>query len=194
MQTNPQTDFPIITFRKTEEFESWLSSHHSESDGVWLRIFKKGAEEKGISRKEALDEALCYGWIDGQAKKMDDQSYLQKFTPRRPGSLWSKRNTEHIKRLTDLGKMNPAGVREVDKAKADSRWEQAYDPPSEMEIPDDFMQKLSTIPEAKSFFESLNKTNKYAITWRLQTARKPETRQRRMKKILDMLLRKEKFH
>lgn len=194
MQTNPQTDFPIITFRKTEEFESWLSSHHSESDGVWLRIFKKGAEEKGISRNEALDEALCYGWIDGQAKKMDDQSYLQKFTPRRPGSLWSKRNTEHIKRLTDLGKMKPAGVREVDKAKADSRWEQAYDPPSEMEIPDDFMQKLSTIPEAKSFFESLNKTNKYAITWRLQTARKPETRQRRMKKILDMLLRKEKFH
>lgn len=194
MQTDPQTDLPIITFRKPVEFEAWLSSHHSESDGVWLRIFKKGAEEKGITRKEALDEALCYGWIDGQAKKMDDQSYLQKFTPRRPGSLWSKRNTEHIKRLTGLGKMKPAGVREVDKAKADSRWEQAYDPPSEMEIPDDFMQELSKIPEAKNFFESLNKTNKYAITWRLQTAKKPETRKRRMKKILDMLLKKEKFH
>lgn len=194
MQTDPQTDLPIITFRKPEEFEAWLSDQHSGSDGVWLRIFKKGSEEKGITRKDALDEALCYGWIDGQAKKMDDQSYLQKFTPRRSGSLWSKRNTEHIKRLTDLGKMKPAGVREIEKAKADGRWEKAYDPPSEMTIPEDFIKELSKDPKAKKFFESLNKTNKYAITWRLQTAKKPETRQRRMKKILDMLSRKEKFH
>lgn len=194
MNTDPRTDLPIITFRKPEEFEAWLSSHHTESDGVWLKIFKKAADEKGITRNEALDEALCYGWIDGQAKKLDEEAYLQKFTPRRRGSLWSKRNTEHIERLTNMGRMKPSGIREVEKAKADGRWEKAYDPPSEMTIPEDFMEELSRVPKAKKFFESLNKTNKYAISWRLQTAKKPETRQRRMKKILDMLSREEKFH
>lgn len=194
MKTNSEFRYPLITFPTPEEFEEWLTEHHQKEEGVWLKIFKKASAKNGISRNEALDEALCYGWIDGQAKKLDEDSYLQKFTPRRPGSLWSKRNTEHIARLKKLGKMKPAGIKEVEEAKADGRWDKAYDPPSEMEIPDDFLQELSKNSEAKKFFESLNKTNTYAIAWRLQTAKKPETRQRRMKKILKMLSEEKKFH
>lgn len=194
MSISSKTDLPIRMFKKPQEFESWLTTYHSESNGVWLRIFKKAAEEEGITRKEALDEALCYGWIDGQAKKYDESSYLQKYTPRTNRSLWSKRNTEHIARLTELGKMKPAGLREVEKAKADGRWERAYDPPSEMTMPKDFLDELAKHPKAKIFYDTLNKTNRYSIAWQLQTAKKPETRQRRMRKILKMLSKKEKFH
>ncbi|REL24029.1 bacteriocin-protection protein, YdeI/OmpD-associated family [Rhodohalobacter sp. SW132] len=194
MKTNADSEYPTLTFRNPEEFEDWLFEHHQKTEGIWLKIYKKAADKKGITRIEALDEALCYGWIDGQAKKLDEESYLQKFTPRRSGSLWSKRNTEHIDRLINLGKMKPAGVREVEEAKADGRWEKAYDPPSEMTVPKDFLEELSKHPKAKEFFKSLNKTNTYAITWRLQTAKKPETRQRRMKKILKMLSDGKKFH
>lgn len=194
MKTNVETEYPMLTFKNSEEFEVWLSEHHRKANGLWLQIFKKAANKKGITRKEALDEALCFGWIDGQAKKLDEESYLQKFTPRRPGSLWSKRNTEHIARLTNLGKMKPAGMKEVEEAKADGRWEKAYDPPSEMTVPEDFLSELSNYPKAKDFFESLNKTNKYAITWRLQTAKKQETRERRMEEILKMLSEGKKFH
>lgn len=194
MNTRIDDSYPIMTFMNPEDFEGWLAEHHQTTEGLWLRIFKKAAKKEGISRKEALDEALCYGWIDGQAKKFDKESYLQKFTPRRSRSLWSKRNTEHIARLTKLGKMKPAGIREVEKAKEDGRWEKAYDPPSEMTIPEDFLKELSKDPKAKEFFESLNKTNTFAITTRLQTAKKPETRQRRMDKILKMLSEGKKFH
>lgn len=191
---NKKPPLPVHTFKTPEEFEAWLEQNHKQPDGIWLKIFKKGADETGITRGEALDEALCYGWIDGQAKGLDDTAWLQKFTPRRPGSLWSKRNTEYIDRLTKLGKMKPAGLEEVEKAKADGRWARAYDPPSEMTIPDDFMDELSKVPDSLAFFKTLNKTNRFAITWRLQTAKKPETRQRRMKKILDMLSKGETFH
>ncbi len=194
MKTTSDDGYPIMTFMLSEDFEQWLAEHHQKADGVWLRIFKKAADETGISRKEALDEALCYGWIDGQVKKENERSYLQKFTPRRARSLWSKRNTEHIARLTKLGKMKPAGIREVEKAKADGRWERAYDPPSEMTMPEDFLEELAKHPKAKKFYDTLNKTNRWAIFWRLQTAKKPETRQRRMNKILEKLSKKEKFH
>lgn len=191
---NSKAEYPILTFKNPEEFELWLSEQHQKADGLWLKIFKKAANKKGISCKEALDETLCYGWIDGQAKKLDEESYLQKYTPRRRGSIWSKRNTEHIERLTNLGKMKPTGIREVEEAKADGRWENAYDPPSEMTVPEDFLSELAKDPKAKKFFESLNKTNTYAIAWRLQTAKKPETRQRRMDKILKLLSEGKKFH
>lgn len=183
---------PVVTFKNQKEFEEWLEEHHS-SDGAWLRIFKKGADESGILINEALDTALCYGWIDGQRKKYDDVSYLQKYTPRRKGSLWSKRNTEYIERLTKLGKMKPAGIREVEKAKADGRWERAYDPPSEMTMPEDFLDELAQRPKAATFFKTLSKTGRYAIGWQLQTAKKHETRQRRMKKILKMLSEEKKI-
>ena len=141
-----------------------------------------------------MDEALCYGWIDGQANKFDDESWIQKFTPRRAGSIWSKRNIANVERLMKLEKMKPAGLDEVAKAKADGRWARAYDSPKEMQIPDDFMKALSKNKKAKAFFDTLNKTNKYAIGWRLQTAKKPETKEKRIKAIVEMLSKEQKFH
>jgi uncharacterized protein YdeI (YjbR/CyaY-like superfamily) len=141
-----------------------------------------------------LDEALCYGWIDGQLNKHDDISWLHKFIPRGAKSIWSKRNTDHTERLIMLGKMKPSGLHEIEKAKADGRWAKAYDSPAEMKASDDFITALSKNKKAKTFFESLNRANKYAIAWRLQTAKKPETREKRMKTILEMLAKGEKFH
>ena len=143
---------------------------------------------------EGLDEALCCGWIDGQLDKYDEKSWLRKFTPRRSKSVWSKRNIEHVNRLIQAGKMKLAGLKEVEAAKADGRWERAYDSPSAMQVPEDFLKELSKDKKAKAFFETLNKANTYAIAWRLQTAKKPETREKRMKAILEMLKRGEKLH
>jgi len=189
-----KSDVPVIAFDLPEEWAYWLAQNHNISKGIWLRFFKKDANVPSITHAEALEEALCYGWIDGQAKKYDERSYIQKFTPRRTKSIWSKRNTEHIVRLAKEGKMKPAGLKEVEAAKADGRWEQAYDAPSEMTMPEDFLKELSKNKAAKAFFDTLNKANTYAIGWRLQTAKKPETRERRMKLILEMLARGEKFH
>jgi uncharacterized protein YdeI (YjbR/CyaY-like superfamily) len=190
----PDKDVVTLAFQAQKDWRRWLAKNHSISNGIWLRFFKKGSGTKSVTYAEALDEALCYGWIDGQLKKFDAESYLQKFTPRRPKSIWSKRNKDHTDRLISLGKMTPAGLREIEAAKTDGRWEQAYDSPSAMQIPQDFLKELSKDKKAKSFFESLNKANTYAIAWRLQTAKKPETREKRMKTILDMLKHGKKFH
>jgi uncharacterized protein YdeI (YjbR/CyaY-like superfamily) len=147
-----------------------------------------------VTYAEALDAALCYGWIDGQVKKSDELSYLQRFTPRRPKSLWSKRNREHVRRLIDEGRMMPAGLKQVEEAKQDGRWESAYDSPSTMAVPEDFLREVAKDPKAEAFFRALNRTNTYAIAWRLQTAAKPETRQKRMSAILAMLAQGKKFH
>jgi uncharacterized protein YdeI (YjbR/CyaY-like superfamily) len=147
-----------------------------------------------VTYAEALDEALCYGWIDGQLEKYDEKSWLRKFTPRRPKSVWSKRNIEHVNRLVDAGKMKPAGLKEMEAAKADGRWGRAYDSPSAMQVPQDFLAELSKHKKAQIFFETLNKANTYAIAWRLQTAKKPETREKRMKKFIQMLENGEKLH
>lgn len=193
MSSTDKNDLEVILFGSGEEWQQWLAQHHNTSKGIWLRIYKKDSGAVSITRDEALDEALCYGWIDGQANKYDESSYLQKFTPRRPKSLWSKRNIEHIARLEKEGRMKPLGLKEVEAAKADGRWERAYDPPSKMEMPQDFLRELSKDKKAKAFFETLNKTNMFSIAWRLQTAKKPETRERRMKAILEMLAKGEKF-
>ena len=186
---------PVKSFTSLKGWENWLSKHYMDAEGIWLRLYKKDSGIKSVSRADALDAALCYGWIDGQAKKdEDEQSWLQKFTPRRSKSLWSKRNIEHIARLEKAGRMKSAGLLEVKKAKADGRWDKAYDSPSNMEMPDDFMERLSKDKKALAFFNTLNKTNRYAIGWRLQTAKKPETREKRMKIILEMLSKEEKFH
>lgn len=159
-----------------------------------MRLFKKDSGVATVTYAEALDEALCHGWIDGQLDKYDDKSWLRKFTPRRPKSFWSKRNIEHVNRLIDAGKMKPAGLKEVEAAKADGRWGRAYDSPSAMQVPDDFLTELSKHKKAQAFFKTLNKANTYAIAWRLQTAKRPETRAKRMQAILAMLKRGEKLH
>jgi uncharacterized protein YdeI (YjbR/CyaY-like superfamily) len=184
----------ILAFESAREWERWLSKNHNRTEGVWLRFFKKDSAIPSVSYGEALDGALCYGWIDGQLKPYDEKSWLRKFTPRRAKSLWSKRNIDHIARLTEAGRMKPSGATEVEAAKADGRWEKAYDPGSTMELPKEFLEKLSRNKKAAAFFKTLNKANTYAIAWRLQTAKKTETREKRMKEILAMLARGEKLH
>ena len=155
---------------------------------------KKNSGYPTVTYKEAVDEALCFGWIDGQSQSLDELAYLQRFTPRRAKSIWSKINTEHVARLVKEGKMDPAGLAQVEAAKKDGRWQKAYSSPANMKIPDDFLKELEKQPKAKAFFKTLSKTNLYAIGYRLETAKKPETRERRMKIILEMLNNEEKFH
>jgi uncharacterized protein YdeI (YjbR/CyaY-like superfamily) len=147
-----------------------------------------------VTYDQALEVALSYGWIDGQLKTYDAESWLRKFTPRRAKSSWSKRNTDIVRRLMRAGKMKPAGLKEVRAAKADGRWANAYDPGSTMELPADFLRRLSRNKKAEAFFQTLTRTNTYAIAWRLQTAKRPETREKRMNAILAMLANGEKFH
>jgi uncharacterized protein YdeI (YjbR/CyaY-like superfamily) len=184
----------VKSFASEAAFEKWLQTNHARSSGLWLRFFKKSATRKALMHKGALDVALCYGWIDGQLKKFDDISYLHKFTPRGTKSVWSTVNREHVERLEKEGRMLPAGLAAVAAAKKDGRWDKAYAPSSKMEMPADFLKALAKDKEAKIFFGSLNRANRYSIAWRLQTAKKPETRQKRMGAIIAMLSRKEKFH
>lgn len=189
-----QNELPIIAFQSQKKWRDWLLKNNSTSNGVWLRLYKKDSGLKSINHDMALDEALCFGWIDGQAKKYDEESYLQKFTPRREKSIWSKRNIEKVEQLIKEGKMDPSGLVEIEKAKEDGRWDKAYDSPANMKIPDDFLKEISKNSKAFAFFKTLNKTNLYSIAWRLQTAKKQETRQSRMKVIIKMLEEGKKFH
>jgi len=162
--------------------------------GLLLRIYKRDSGVVSISYAEALDQALCFGWIDGQKLPCDDKSWLQKFTPRRARSGWSRRNTEHVERLIQSGQMNPAGMREVLAAKGDGRWASAYDSPAKVSMPKEFLIELARNAQAKKFFSTLSKANLYAIAYRLQTAKKPETKSKRVRLIIDMLARGESFH
>jgi uncharacterized protein YdeI (YjbR/CyaY-like superfamily) len=185
---------PIIAFETAKVFETWLVENHDNSNGLWLKIFKKDSGEKTITYAEALDVALCYGWIDGQKKTHDEHAWLQKFCPRGAKSIWSKINTGHVERLINEGRMRPAGLKAVEKAKEDGRWERAYDSPGKTTIPEDFLKELSKNKKAEAAFMGLNKTNLFSIGFRLQTAKKPETREKRMKEIIEMLAKGEKFH
>jgi uncharacterized protein YdeI (YjbR/CyaY-like superfamily) len=184
----------ILHFRSSAEFRKWLAKNHSRPEGIWLRIGKKDSRESSVTYAEALDEALCHGWIDGQKQRHDASSWLQKFTPRRRNSSWSKINTQHAKRLIQAKRMKSAGQTEINAAKKDGRWTAAYDSPSKSKIPEDFLATLRKNKKACAFFESLNKANLYAIAYRLQTAKKPETRQKRMDAILEMLTKGKAFH
>ncbi|MBU3928175.1 MAG: YdeI/OmpD-associated family protein [Bacteroidetes bacterium] len=188
------SDQPIISFKSPQEWNEWLEQNHRNSNGVWLRIYKKDTGIPTTTHAQALEEALCFGWIDGQAKKYDEVSYLQKFTPRRSKSIWSKRNVDYVAQLEKEGRMKSAGREQIEAAKADGRWDRAYDSPVNMTMPEDFLTELAKNEKALAFFKTLNKTNTFAIGWRLQTAKKPETREKRMKMILEMLAREEKFH
>lgn len=184
---------PTMEFKTGKTFETWLAKNHDTSTGLWLKIFKKDSGEKTVSYAEALDAALCYGWIDGQKKAYDEQAWLQKFCPRRAKSIWSKINTGHVERLIKEGRMRPAGLKAVETAKAGGSWEKAYDSPSNMTIPEDFLKELSKNKKAETFFMGLNKTNLFSIGFRLHTAKKSETKEKRMKEIIEMLAKGEKF-
>jgi uncharacterized protein YdeI (YjbR/CyaY-like superfamily) len=186
-------DYPIKHFADQRAWKNWLDKHHATEAGVWLRYAKAKSALKSVNHAEALDVALCYGWIDGQARSLDEDSWLQKFTPRGKRSVWSKRNQEHVARLVAAGEMQPAGLAAIEAAKADGRWERAYDPPSTAQVPDDFQAALDVEPEAKAFFESLNASSRYVMLHRIQTAVKPETRARRVAQFVAMLRRGEKL-
>lgn len=188
-------DLPILPFASQKEWESWLEKHHASSHGgLWLKIAKKDSGIPTVTYVEALDVALCYGWIDGQKGAYDETYFVQKFTPRRPKSRWSKINTEKVKALIESGRMRPAGMAEVEKAQADGRWEAAYDSQSRAVVPEDLQRELDRNPEAAAFFATLNKVNRYAILYRIHDAKKPETRARLIEKFIGMLNRGEKIH
>jgi len=190
MKPEPQTLF----FETSAEWESWLAQNYELEKGVLLKFAKKGSGIASLNYAGALDIALCYGWIDGQARTIDETFYVQKFTPRRARSIWSKRNVSKVEELTKLGKMKAPGVAAVEAAKADGRWEQAYASPANATVPPELQVALDANPAAKAFFETLSKTNRYAVTWRVATARKPETRAARVSKLITMLENQEKFH
>ncbi len=187
-------DKPVIAFANVDAFREWLRAHHSEHAGIWLRYFKKASGQPTIVHLEAVQEALCWGWIDGQARPYDEMSWLVKFTPRGRRSIWSQVNIGHIERLTAAGRMQPAGLAVVEAAKADGRWDAAYASTSNFVMPENFMSALAKKPKALAFFESLTKANRYSIYFRLHTAKRPETRAKRMKDFLAMLERGEKLH
>ena len=184
----------IQAFEDSIAFREWLESNHASAPELWLKIFKKGSKQRTISWSEAVIEGLCWGWIDGIKKPFDTEAYLQRFTPRREGSNWSKRNREHAERLIAESRMQEPGMKHVRAAQSDGRWEAAYAPASEMTIPSDFLAALEERPIAKEFFETLNRQNLYAIAYRLETARRPETRRKRFDRFLTMLENGEKFY
>jgi uncharacterized protein YdeI (YjbR/CyaY-like superfamily) len=184
----------VIAFASSRAFRAWLSKNHGKSPGIWLQIFKKDSGTESVTYAEALDQALCFGWIDGQKKSRDGKSWLQKFTPRRPRSGWSKKNTQHAERLIDSGKMTRSGLSAINAAKDDGRWKAAYDSFSKAVAPADLLEELAKNKKAFAFFKTLNKTNLYSIVYRLQTAKKAETRLKRMAAIIKMLERGETFH
>ena len=190
----PSDPLPVMTFDSTDAWDAWLGAHHADSPGLWLKIAKKGAAGRTISYSEALDVALCHGWIDGQKGRYDDEYWLQRFTPRKPASKWSKINTERVAALTASGRMRPAGLREVERARADGRWEQAYESQSRVTVPEDLARALAENERARAFFATLDSANRYAILYRIGTAKKPETRAKRIDTFVTMLSEHKKIH
>lgn len=187
-------DLPVIAFASKDAWESWLEEQHTTSNGLWLKIAKKGKGIDTVSYADALDVALCYGWIDGQKDKLDDDYWLQRFTPRKPRSKWSKVNCGKATELIEKGRMRPAGLREVEQAKADGRWAAAYEAQSTATVPDDLQRELEKNDKARQFFSTLDSTNRYAILYRIQDAKKPETRAKRIEKYVAMLSEQKKIY
>ena len=185
---------PVVGFGGPQEWEQWLGEHHATSRGLWLKFAKKGAAAVTVTYAEAVDVALCFGWIDGQAGALDESFWLQRFTPRGPRSKWSQINCAKAARLIDAGRMQPAGLAAMDAAKADGRWERAYSPPSTATVPEDLQAALDASPSAAAFFTTLNSANRFAVLHRIQDAKRPETRARRIERYVEMLARQEKIH
>lgn len=189
----PADDLPVIVFDDAAAFERWIESER-DAKGVWLKIAKKGQAVVTVNYEQALDVALCHGWIDGLKRGLDEVYFLQRFTPRRPKGLWSKINIGKVEALIGAGRMREGGQREIDAARADGRWDAAYDSASKIEVPEDLAKALAKQPKALKFFETLDKTNRYAVLWRVQTAKKPETRVSRIEKLVAMLAEGKKIH
>jgi len=187
-------NLPILLFASRAELEDWLDEHHAESEGIWLKIAKKGSGIASVSYAEALELALCFGWIDSQKRGLDEKHFLQRFTPRRPRGKWSRINREKAEGLIACGAMRPTGQAEVEAAKADGRWDAAYAGQRTARVPDDLQRELDRNKAARDFFAMLDSANRYAILYRLEDAKKPETRQRRLQKFIAMLEREEKIH
>jgi len=187
-------DLPVHLFSGPTEFEAWLEENHDSSDGLWLKIAKKGVAETSVTYAEALELALCFGWIDSQKRGFDERHFLQRFTPRRPRGRWSRINREKAEDLIAAGTMRPSGLAEVEAAKADGRWEAAYEGQRTAKVPPDLQRELDANPAAAKFFASLDSANRYAILYRLDEAKRPETRERRLRKFVAMLERGEKVH
>jgi uncharacterized protein YdeI (YjbR/CyaY-like superfamily) len=180
-------DYPLKKFATPASFERWLSRNHGKAQGIRIQMARKSSGIRSINYAQALDIALCFGWIDGQSKSMDEEWFCQRFTPRRARSLWSKRNRDIVARLIEEGRMQPAGQAEIDRAKSDGRWDAAYDSPANAKVPDDLAAALEKSPQAKKFFQSLDGQNRYAILHRLMIAKKPETRAKRLATFVEML-------
>ena len=176
-----------LHFADAPAWRAWLAENHAISQGLWLKIAKKGSAQAGVTYAEAVEEALCYGWIDSLVHALDDDFFVQKFTPRRARSIWSKINVEKVNALTEQGRMQPAGLREVERAQADGRWDAAYSSQSRIEPPDDFLEAVAQNPVAAENFARLNSQNRFAVLYRITTAKKPETRARRIEKMIEML-------
>jgi uncharacterized protein YdeI (YjbR/CyaY-like superfamily) len=185
---------PVQLFKDQSAWDVWLEKHHRNATGIWLRLAKKNSGLQSVSRREALDTALCYGWIDGQAKPENDKTWLQRFVPRSDKSIWSKINREKAEALIKNGRMTAAGQEAIERAKANGRWTGAYDSPSRSTVPADFQAALDANARANSFFQTLDRANRYAILFRIQTVKKAETRERKIKEFIAMLERKEKIH
>jgi uncharacterized protein YdeI (YjbR/CyaY-like superfamily) len=182
----------VREFRTRAAWAKWLDAHHGDEAGIWLKFAKKGTGVTTVSYAEALEVALCYGWIDAMVKRLDDTYYLQRFTPRRTRSKWSKLNREAATRLIEAGLMQPPGLAEVERAKADGRWDAAYDSPSTATVPDDLERALRRNKKAREFFATLSASNRYSILYRIRDAKRPETRARRIAQFVEMLARREK--
>jgi uncharacterized protein YdeI (YjbR/CyaY-like superfamily) len=184
----------FLSFETPAELRTWLAERHDSAGELWVRIYKAGSGTPSVTWSDCVVEAIAFGWIDGQKQSLDAVSYLQRLTPRKAGSSWSKKNCEHATRLIAEGRMTPAGLAQVEAAKAAGRWENAYAGSAGMSIPEDFLEALEARPAAKAFFQTLDRKNLYAIYYRLQTAKRPETRARRTAEILSRLDRGERFH
>lgn len=187
-------DSPILPFKTPKAFAAWVAKEKPDSPGVWIKIAKKGSGHASITYEEAIDVALCHGWIDGLKRSFDAEWFLQRFTPRTPRSPWSQINVDKVARLIAAGEMKPGGQKQIDAAKADGRWERAYGGARMMAVPDDLTAALQKNRKAAAFFETITKTNRYAILWRLHEAKRPETREKRLKAFVEMLARGETIH
>ncbi len=194
VKTNSPDSSPIRLFKSKQDWAAWLKQNHRKSAGLWLRLAKKDSGRRSVSYRDALEVALCYGWIDGQKRPESEQFWLQKFLPRSSKSIWSRINREKALALIASGEMNAAGLEAIENAKMDGRWDAAYDSPSRADVPSDLQAALDANPRAKAFFETLDRANRYAVLWRIQTVKKAETRARKIEQFIGMLQRKEKIH
>ncbi|WP_375760100.1 YdeI family protein [Corallococcus exercitus] len=194
MKSNAKQELPVVPFASEKAWEKWLEKHHADSPGVWVKLAKLESGIPSVTYPQALEVALCYGWIDGQKDAFDAEYWLQRFTPRKPRSKWSKINCGKVEALVASGRMKPAGLREVEAARADGRWEAAYAGSKTIEVPEDLTLALSKNPKAQAFFSTLKSANRYAILYRLHDAKKPETRARRLEKFIAMLEAGETLH